>query len=297
MAWLYVPACRGSSSVYGAHSETHTTPSATWRGKPTPRRFWPRVWRTAAWSLRLFGTISRPSMAASGVARWISSLRDSRANPGAAQADASARPTPDGSGTPSGDAFATFDPHSSSWKTSRDLFGAASTLSSADWPASGSMRSGTCFRRPRAEPPTAAAASSSSLPTPQGYSFADSHQPGITRLDIAIRWPTPRVLDSRNVPYQQHPRKQGHRWPTLCGAVKWPTPAARDWRSGKASPATHARNSRPLSEVAAAAGGLLNPTWVEWLMGWPIGWTDCAHAATESFRRWSLGLSPSSSTD
>jgi hypothetical protein len=50
----------------------------------------------------------------------------------------------------------------------------------------------------------------------------------------------------------------------------WPTPTARDWRSGCASEETHARNARPLSEHV---GGLLNPDWVEWLMGWPIGWT------------------------
>jgi hypothetical protein len=24
----------------------------------------------------------------------------------------------------------------------------------------------------------------------------------------------------------------------------------------------------------ATIGGKLNPTWVEWLMGWPLGWTD-----------------------
>ena len=53
----------------------------------------------------------------------------------------------------------------------------------------------------------------------------------------------------------------------------WPTPTARDWRSGKSSEKTRARNSRPLSE-RAAPGGPLNPTWVEWLMGFPIGWTD-----------------------
>lgn len=26
--------------------------------------------------------------------------------------------------------------------------------------------------------------------------------------------------------------------------------------------------------MAAGNGGQLNPTWVEWLMGFPIGWTD-----------------------
>lgn len=34
------------------------------------------------------------------------------------------------------------------------------------------------------------------------------------------------------------------------------------------------------------AGGSLNPLWVEWLMGWPIGWTDLRPLATARFRRW-----------
>jgi hypothetical protein len=65
---------------------------------------------------------------------------------------------------------------------------------------------------------------------------------------------------------------------TLNDAVKWATPTAMDWRSGKASQATMERNSRPLSEQA---GGSLNPTWVEWLMGWPIGWTDLKPSAMD----------------
>ena len=32
--------------------------------------------------------------------------------------------------------------------------------------------------------------------------------------------------------------------------------------------------------------GQLNPTWVEWLMGWPLGWTDCDVSATAKFRQW-----------
>lgn len=80
----------------------------------------------------------------------------------------------------------------------------------------------------------------------------------------------------------------------------WPTPTTRDWRSGKASEATHARNARPLAEQVAAAerrlmseeeyaraAMMLNPTWVEWLMGWPIGWTDPdGGPSSEDFRAW-----------
>ncbi len=71
--------------------------------------------------------------------------------------------------------------------------------------------------------------------------------------------------------------------PKLSAQVKlWPTPTARDWRSGKASPATHARNARPLNEKV---GGNLNPTWTEWLMGFPLGWTALSASATPSSRK------------
>jgi hypothetical protein len=38
-----------------------------------------------------------------------------------------------------------------------------------------------------------------------------------------------------------------------------------------------------------ANGGILNPEWVEWLMGWPIGWTQETNLpplAMDKFRQW-----------
>ena len=32
--------------------------------------------------------------------------------------------------------------------------------------------------------------------------------------------------------------------------------------------------------MAAGNGGQLNPTWVEWLMGFPLGWTDLSASET-----------------
>jgi len=32
--------------------------------------------------------------------------------------------------------------------------------------------------------------------------------------------------------------------------------------------------------------GTLNPTWIEWLMGFPLGWTDCDASATLKFQQW-----------
>ena len=49
----------------------------------------------------------------------------------------------------------------------------------------------------------------------------------------------------------------------------WPTPTTQDGKNngGKSQ---HRRNSKPLN---AEVGGALNPQWVEWLMGYPIGGT------------------------
>ena len=33
-------------------------------------------------------------------------------------------------------------------------------------------------------------------------------------------------------------------------------------------------------------GGRLNPTWVEWLMGWPLGWTDLKPLEMAKFQEW-----------
>ena len=49
----------------------------------------------------------------------------------------------------------------------------------------------------------------------------------------------------------------------------WPTPRARDWKTGSAAQARR-RRACPLND---AVNGRLNPDWVEWLMGFPLGWT------------------------
>ena len=61
----------------------------------------------------------------------------------------------------------------------------------------------------------------------------------------------------------------------------WPTPVARDSR-GTDSPSDRKRHTPCLpAEIHIRAGttsqvsGKLNPMWVEWLMGFPTGWTDC----------------------
>ena len=56
----------------------------------------------------------------------------------------------------------------------------------------------------------------------------------------------------------------------------WPTPTVNDSKNN-GGPSQHKRKTKALNVVV---GGKLNPTWVEWLMGYPSGWTDLNHSET-----------------
>lgn len=41
-----------------------------------------------------------------------------------------------------------------------------------------------------------------------------------------------------------------------------------------------------VSDEKRGVVGELNPDWVEWLMGWPMGWTALQPLGTVRFRSW-----------
>lgn len=109
-------------------------------------------------------------------------------------------------------------------------------------------------------------------------------------LNAAVRmWPTPNVPNGGRTTW--HAEEKGHSLYykgkkvqlVLEQAVRLATPTSRDWRSGKASLATHDKNSRPLSEQI---GGQLNPTWVCWLLGWPLDWEGIGPLSPQTFHAW-----------
>ena len=54
---------------------------------------------------------------------------------------------------------------------------------------------------------------------------------------------------------------------------KWPTPTANEDAAGRPTGKMQKMlGNHP--DVRGTGGGTLNPTWVEWLMGYPSGWTD-----------------------
>jgi DNA (cytosine-5)-methyltransferase 1 len=59
---------------------------------------------------------------------------------------------------------------------------------------------------------------------------------------------------------------------TLGNAVKIPTPSANDWKGSSKDGQRRGQLTDPAMGVIPA-GGSLNPTWVEWLMAFPLGYT------------------------
>ena len=68
----------------------------------------------------------------------------------------------------------------------------------------------------------------------------------------------------------------------------WPTPTTREYKGARSQEAMKKSGRNPMTNTLSDAveahsnyqtpkgklAGSLNPTWVEWLMGFPTGWTD-----------------------
>ncbi len=84
--------------------------------------------------------------------------------------------------------------------------------------------------------------------------------------------------------------RDGECWeqPTLALRIRgtesglWPTPTAHNAKETNAP--SEAKRNEPT--LASRVGGKLNPTWVEWLMGWPLEWTDLKPLETDKFQQW-----------
>jgi hypothetical protein len=127
-------------------------------------------------------------------------------------------------------------------------------------------------------------------PTPRTCSGKRSS--GLNRTEMVNAWATPQAHDAT----QGNPERVG-RFGTKAGgrnltdeSVAWATPTTRDWKDGSATADVKTNcllgRQAPRSMKSGNVFPLtLNPLFVEWLMGWPIGWTDCGSAATE-LSRW-----------
>lgn len=157
--------------------------------------------------------------------------------------------------------LARYDRATSLWKTAQCSLLADSDEYSETWPRWGSMRNGASYLRPI--PALRTSESASGL------------------------WQTPVADDACN-------RKSG-KWnsrgePKLSAEVlMWPTLTAGNSHSGGSLQewgGSRARKKMKQMVSQEELTGQLNPEWVEWLMGWPIGWTGCEPLETVKFQEW-----------
>ena len=112
-------------------------------------------------------------------------------------------------------------------------------------------------------------------------------------------WPTPGARDS-NPPepqekWEARAKKKKEEGVNLHFSLRqatqmWPTPNASDNRDrgNLSDPAIQRRIAMgkqvglTMAVKEKKGGGTLNPTWVEWLMGYPTGWTDLSPSETAS---------------
>jgi len=151
------------------------------------------------------------------------------------------------------------------------------------------MRNGVLWERITPPPLINETEFGSWLPTPlatlgsnAGPNARDSSgRPGLQMA--AMVWSTPNQRDWKDTGATQGNRKSPNLG-TMVHQRTWPTP-----RAGNPGSRPNGKGGKILAEEVKkleSNGGQLNPTWVEWLMGWPLGWTDCAASATGKFREW-----------
>ena len=245
MSWLYSQAL---AAEYLPESCSDGEPSAPSSGNPTQLAYLPPDRMTAFSRLSRFGMTFRPLTADRGRELLMSYLAAFRARTSASPGKAQASPesVAECGGTWRG-SLARFDPDTSSWKTVQHSLLEDLESSSVTWPRSGMTVDGRCWELPTLERRTSA-------------------------KDSGL-WPTPTVCGNYNRKGASATSGDG-----LATAVqKWPTPTARCHKGGGNSMTRKDGKSRSDMldwVVEYQTGGRLNPTWVEWLMAWPLGWTE-----------------------
>ena len=163
-----------------------------------------------------------------------------------------------GSGRKCTESFAKYDPATHSWKTAQcSLHGDLEPFLET-WPKLGIMLHGSCLELPTWVLPTR------------------EKEYGSLQL---IPTPTCRGLDGG-----------AHSRIKLKKLNFFPTPISHNAKELTACPSNINRKTPGLGTLAAwgvlGTPGRLNPDWVEWLMGWPLGWTDLKPLATAKYHSW-----------
>jgi hypothetical protein len=180
-----------------------------------------------------------------------------------------------GSGSSMPGLLAKYDPATHSLKTAQgslfsDLIGCSVTL-----PQWGMMQGGACYP----------------LPTPSGILATRARITFAIESGYSHRFQTPTVQDAHG--RDRHNQKSGGVILSLLGQVRrYPTPASNNGTGGCTGLAGGSGNRQKLYKMFGKEEGKklgcqsINPNWEEWLMWWPIGWTDLQPLGMAKFQQW-----------
>lgn len=279
MSWLYSQAL---VEEYLEGSCSDGAPFAPSNGNPTPQAYLPPDKMTAFSRPSRFGMTFAPLTDDRGAAllTWFQAGFPARTSvppekaPGSMASEA-------GFGEKWRELSVRYDPATSSWKTHRCLWDEDLSECSLTLPKWGLMRDGVLLERMTLALPTAA--------------------------NAAGLWPTPNVPNGgRSCAHVTDWRGKSayHNGKKVQvglehAARHWPTPTANEMRTTDRETLIARRercketakngNGFGLTlgnamTMAGETGGALNPPWVEWLMGWPLGWTALKPLATDKCR-------------
>jgi hypothetical protein len=154
--------------------------------------------------------------------------------------------------------FASYNRTTQSWKMSEDISVSVSKKFSKTLPTSGMMRNGKLFQ--------------------QALLVRHTNGKG------SSLWPTPRASSAmgEDISKIQERLKNGKPYKSKLeeAVALWPTPRAAMGETRNHNvwlrPANKPQNleNKIAQRDPKSIGGKVNPTWVEWLMGFPLGWTD-----------------------
>ena len=276
MSWLF---SRALVEEYSAANCSGGEPSALLSANPMPQAFLPPDRMTDFSRPSRFGMTFAPSTESLGAGLLTWFLAASRARtfspPEKAQELTANAPACGGRWR---ELSVRYDRDSCSWKTHRSLWDEDLSACSLTLPKWGSMRDGVLSELLTLERRTGAT-DAGLLPTPLASNTKAHHMRSGGRPARSY-FPTPTASAGGPEPEGKTGRK-------LATIVKsWPTPTVNDSKNCTLPPSQIKHDNIPgaLLRDGEKAGGALNPTWVEWLMGWPLGWTDLKPLVTDRCR-------------
>ena len=236
------------------------------------------------------------------IREWLMSLQaDSHASPFPLQESKPEQTIAETCGPKPSPYFASYNHDSRTWRTSQVCL-LTNTLDeySETWPKAGLMLDGVCYPQPKWERRIREIGSGllPTVTTPTGEGERSGERAGTGSLNYMARtgqlYPTPSTVDD-GARFNKSPSSGAANRPTLGAMAKhnlWPTPRQSDHK-GPQTKTQHTidREAEGKASLCYAitneeGGGKLNPTWVEWLMGWPLGWTDLKPLEMDKFQQW-----------